>query len=103
MLEWALLFPRRHAFNGLFPFFIDWLKCDHPSSTSPNAGTLVSFVVSTPHQPSYVKAIQGLVSDLPVHLSVHLDEPGLQVDIEVGDRRVTLVGHQESLSMRSFT
>lgn len=103
LLEWALLFPRRHDFNGLFPFFIDWLKCEHPSSTSPTAGTLVSFVVSTPHQRTYVNAIQGLVSDLSVHLAVHLGEPGLQVEIEVGNRRVTLVGHQESLTMRSFT
>lgn len=103
LLEWALLFPRRfpqrQAYGGLFPFFIDWLNCEHPSATSPRVGSLVSFVVSTPDQPGYVSAIQGLVSDL----SVHQGEPGLQVDIEVGERRVTLVGHQESLSMRSFT
>jgi hypothetical protein len=103
LLEWELLFPRRHAFGGLFPFFIDWLKCMHPSATSPAAGSLVSFMVSTLDQPTYVNAIEGLVSEVSVHLSVHLGEPGLRVDIEVGDRRVTLVGHQESLSMRSFT
>jgi Glyoxalase-like domain len=97
-LAWELLFPRRHAFGGLFPFFIDWLKCEHPSSTSPTAGTLVSFVVSTPNAPTYVNALRGLVIDQ----SVHQGEPGLRVDIEVGDRHVTLVGHQESLSMRSF-
>lgn len=98
LLEWELLFPRRHPFGGLFPFFIDWLKCGHPSSTSPMAGTLRSFRVSTPNEPIYLDAILALGMDL----SVHHGEPGLRVDVDMGDRRVALTSHPETMSMRSF-
>ena len=99
LLEWELLFPRHHRFGGLFPFFIDWLSCEHPSSSSPAAGALLAFVVSTPNAAAYLDVIHGLVVDL----SVQPGEPGLRVDIALGDRHVSLDSHPETLSMRSFS
>ena len=99
LLEWELLFPRRHPWGGLFPFFIDWLQCEPPSSTSPTVGALVAFVVSTPNEPAYLNAIQGLVNDL----SVLQGEPGLRVDVDVGGRHVSLASYPETLSMRNFS
>ena len=98
LLEWELLFPRRHPFGGLLPFFIDWLNCEHPSSSSPVSGTLVAFVVSTPDAAAYLGVMHGLVVDLPVRTG----EPGLRVDIALGDRHISLASRPETLSMRNF-
>ncbi len=99
LLQWELLFPRQHAFGGLFPFFIDWLNCEHPSSTSPAAGKLAAFVVSTPNAAAYLDAIDGFVTGL----SVQPGEPGLRVDITLGNRLVSLGSHPESWPMWDFT
>ena len=98
LLEWELLFPGRHPFGGLLPFFIDWLNCEHPSSSSPVSGTLVAFVVSTPDAAAYLGVMHGLVVDLPVRTG----EPGLRVDIALGDRHISLASRPETLSMRNF-
>lgn len=99
LLEWELLFPRRHLFGGLFPFFIDWLKCEHPSSTSPVAGELRSFVISVPDAENYLDMVSNLASDA----SLQSGESGLSVDVAVKDRRVTLASNPETLAIQGFT
>jgi hypothetical protein len=48
LLEWELCFVSGHNQAGAMPFFIDWLDSQHPSQTSPIAGSLCNFVVSAP-------------------------------------------------------
>ncbi len=99
LLEWELLFPRRHSFGGLLPFFIDWLQCDHPSTTSPMAGELSMFVVSLPDAGKHVGFFQQLASDV----CVQTGEPGLRVDMTVDGRPLSLTSNPETLAIQSFT
>ena len=51
-LHWQLMGLRGgHAFGGLVPFYIDWLDCPHPATTTPVAGTFRRFEVHLPAGP----------------------------------------------------
>ena len=40
-----------HDLGGFVPFYIDWLRCPHPSTSSPVVGRLLSFLISAPDGP----------------------------------------------------
>ena len=46
-LDWRLMGLKQHQLGGMAPFFIDWLDCIHPSLTTPRAGKLTKFEVTT--------------------------------------------------------
>ena len=50
-LDWQLMGIEGHDLGGFVPFYIDWLQCPHPSTTSPVVGELLSFEVSAPDGP----------------------------------------------------
>lgn len=43
LLAWTTLFPAGHAYGDHVPFFIDWGATPHPSTTSAQGLTLLSF------------------------------------------------------------
>ena len=50
-LDWKLMRIEGHDLRGFVPFYIDWLQCPHPATTSPVVGELLSFEVSAPDGP----------------------------------------------------
>lgn len=97
-LDWSLLFPRRHAFGGLLPFFIDWQQCEHPSRTQPVGGRLVSFSLTLPDPDAYRAVIDGLVDDLVIVRGA----PGMRVQVAAPTGTVTLQTTTETLVLRAF-
>ena len=94
-LDWALLFPGRHPFGGLMPFFIDWMACPHPSATSPVAGTLRSFSVFVEEPEPF----QALLTGLAPGVTVIRGAPALQVAIDTAAGTVTLASSAATLGL----
>ena len=63
--------------GGAWPFFIDWRDCDHPSSTNPVAGELVTFEASLPAEDrarlAFAEARNVLFTDGPAGLDFAID------------------------------
>jgi len=47
-LNWQLMNLSQHELAGFAPFYIDWLRCPHPTTTNPVAGQFESFVIRHP-------------------------------------------------------
>ncbi len=98
LLEWQLLFPRKHNFGGRFPFFIDWMACEHPSRTNPIAGSLETFQVFVENGDVYRDAMDGLVP----RLTVLEAKAGLLVEVMGRNGLVELRSTPETADLSMF-
>jgi len=96
-LEWDLLFAGGHAFGALFPFFIDWRDCRHPSLSLVSAGSLEALSIECPYA-AELGALLGEV-DLPL-LVVEGDEPSLRATIETAHGPVVLESAPATVGLR---
>ena len=74
-LAWELFGLHRHDYGGLAPFFIDWLDCPHPATTSPRVGRLLAVRLTSP-EPEPLRAL--------------VEEFGVDVDVAAGAAAMTL-------------
>jgi len=97
VLEWELLFVRGHAYGALFPFYIDWLECPHPSAALPSAGKLDRLMLETPH----ADALRGLLGevDLPLEIAEG-DQPALRATIHTAHGAVVLASAPATMGLR---
>ncbi len=66
-LDWELLNFEGRPFDGVVPFFIDWLGSrPHPSENSPTGVTLESFFVAHPRAEELGNLYRALGVDVPV-------------------------------------
>ena len=66
-LDWELLNFEGRPFDGIVPFFIDWLGSrPHPSESSPSGVTIESFFVAHPRAEELGNLYRGLGIDVPV-------------------------------------
>ena len=86
LLAWELLFPAASQFGARMPFFIDWLECPHPAGTNPVGGTFKQLSLSLP-EPA---ALQAVLDDLELPMTVHQGDPGLTLLITTGLRLLFL-------------
>jgi len=98
LLEWELLFPRRHAFGPLLPFFIDWKACAHPSTTSPVAGALAGFTLTSPQADALGRVLAQVTS------GVRIEEGNTGLRVEIDGRRgaVALTTTPATLAIGGF-
>ena len=95
-LIWDLLFPQSEAFGARMPFFIDWLDCPHPSTSSPVGGALEQLIITTPEdqQLGEILTAVGLVIEVR-------DGPGaLQVNIACQQGQVSLHSTEQTSGLR---
>jgi hypothetical protein len=74
-LDWELFGLHQHRFGGLAPFFIDWLDCPRPATTSPRVGKIASVRLTSPE----ATQLRTLVHEL-----------GLAVEVADGAARIAL-------------
>ncbi|MEM9620141.1 MAG: VOC family protein [Pseudomonadota bacterium] len=75
-LNWQLMGLGPQELGGLVPFFIDWLDCPHPATTTPVAGTVRAFTVSLPAGPlqEVLKGTSGV--------EISSGQPGLSLTVD---------------------
>ncbi len=96
MLAWELLFPAGTLYGGSMPFFIDWLECEHPSSTSPTAGEVRALSVSE----TDANGLRGLLRAVGIDVPVSSGDPGLRLEISTSVGEVVLTSTAETASIR---
>jgi hypothetical protein len=78
MLEWELMGIVDHDLGGLMPFYIDWLDCPHPSTTSPTVGALTTCRVNLPpRHPAH-----ALLDPAPGGIEIGSGDPSLSITFE---------------------
>jgi hypothetical protein len=92
LLEWMLLFPVGSRYGARLPFFIDWMRCEHPRQTSPIAGKFRSLSVSTPDATD----LRRILAAIDLDVSVAEGEPHLDVRIETATGEVLLTSTEET-------
>lgn len=97
LLEWELLFVRGHAYGGLFPFYIDWLQCPHPSAELPSAGSLDGLVLQTTNADT-LRTLLGEV-DVPLEF-VERDRAALRATITTPRGPVVLTSSAATVGLR---
>jgi len=97
LLEWELLFVRGHAYGALFPFYIDWLDCPHPSAELSSAGSLDRLVLETPNAHA-LRTLLGEV-DLPLDF-VETDHATLRATLATPRGPVVLVSSPATIGLR---
>ncbi|HSG87571.1 MAG TPA: VOC family protein [Pseudomonadales bacterium] len=96
-LEWDLLFLGGHAFGALCPFFIDWRASAHPSTSLPQAGTLLGLDLGVRAAP----VLSALYRSLGVPLAVQSDDhPWLRARIGAAAGEVVLASSAASVRLR---
>ncbi|MCH7959697.1 MAG: VOC family protein, partial [Candidatus Hydrogenedentes bacterium] len=65
-LAWELLFIGGHDLGLCVPFLIDWLKCPHPSASTPGGCALESIELLSPNPDALRKAMKAIGLDLPI-------------------------------------
>lgn len=97
LLVWELLFARGHGYGALFPFFIDWLECRHPSETLERAGALEALVIESPR----AEALRTLLGEIDVPLVIEeAEEPVLHATVETHRGPVVLVSVPATVGLR---
>lgn len=97
LLEWELLFVRGHAYGGLFPFYIDWLDCPHPSAELPSAGSLDRLVLETAN----ADALRTLLGEVDVPLDfVETDHAALRATLSTPRGPVVLASSPATIGLR---
>ena len=66
VLSWRFTDPRRVLADGIVPFFIDWGKTPHPSSSASGGAKLVSLRAEHPDSERVQKMLEALGLDLAV-------------------------------------
>jgi hypothetical protein len=66
LLSWRYTDPRTVVAGGVVPFFIDWGKTPHPSSTATQGASLVGLRAEHPDPASIRRALTDLGLELPV-------------------------------------
>lgn len=84
-LEWALLFVR---FPGA-PFYIDWLECQHPATTSPGGAELTRLNVAVPN-PEFYRTLLGTENLSPLLNLREASTFSLQAELTTPNGGVTL-------------
>lgn len=90
ILAWDLLFP--HAGPRGTPFFIDWLECPHPSTTSPVAGKLNSLIIATPD----VTRLRELLDTMRLDVQVAQGAPSITASIKTGQGQAAIYTTHET-------
>jgi glyoxalase-like protein len=98
LLEWMLLFPLGSKHGTRLPFFIDWMRCEHPRKTSPVAGDFRSLSITTPDATGLRRILASIDLDVPVAQG----EPRLEVSIDSVAGEVLLSSTEET-SLISLT
>ncbi|MEM9014314.1 MAG: VOC family protein [Pseudomonadota bacterium] len=65
-LEWRLLFLREHDAGAAVPFFIDWGRSPHPSTTLKPVAEFNAFCVETPHAEQITSLFKSIGADFDV-------------------------------------
>ena len=92
LLEWMLLFPMGSRHGARLPFFIDWMRCEHPRKTSPIAGDFRSLSITTPDAIDLRRILAAIDLDVPVAQG----EPCLEVSIDSTAGEVRLSSTEET-------
>ncbi len=96
LLVWALLFPAKHAFGARMPFFIDWMECTHPSTTSPVGGRFIGLKITVPEADDF----KNVFAELGLVIEVAPGEPSMVVTIECAQGTVDLATSAETLDLK---
>jgi hypothetical protein len=89
VLSWRYTDPDVVLEHRLIPYFIDWGRSPHPSSTAPRGATLVAFLAEHPD----AKRVQGMLRQLGLNLTVRPGgQPALIAIIDSPNGRVELRG-----------
>jgi hypothetical protein len=94
LLVWELLFPEGSGFGGCFPFFIDWLECEHPAKTNPQGGRFEHLTITTPDAAAMIQTL----GDLDLAPRIAEGAPGLEVAITCGGGQVVLASTTETIA-----
>ena len=86
-LDWELLFIGRHDLGLSVPFLIDWLKCPHPSNSSPAGCALESLELLSPYPEALRKVMKAIGVDLPIATA---ENTGLRATLSTPKGSVTL-------------
>jgi hypothetical protein len=78
-LDWKLLDLTDPVSLGEVPFFIDWLDCPHPSTTSASGLSLVDVVVRAPHGGVLTTLLARLDVDVRVEAA---DEAAIEIVVD---------------------
>lgn len=65
-LDWSLFGIRNHGFGALVPFFIDWMKSEHPARAAPQRGRLVKVEAFSPEPEKLARIYRVLGLDITV-------------------------------------
>lgn len=95
LLAWELLFPKANSFGARMPFFIDWLKCPHPSATNPRGGRFAGLTITTPD----AGTLDRMLTSLGIDVGVSEGAPGLCSQIDTAKGRVTLEDTAETRAL----
>lgn len=100
LLVWELLFPRGHGFGGRCPFFIDWMDCAHPSTTTPVGGRFAGMRITLPEADTLRAALSAVdVGALGGDLEISAGDPAMTVRIECAAGIVELASTPETLDL----
>ena len=86
-LDWELLFVGGHDLGLAVPFLIDWLKCPHPSNSTPSGCALESLELLSPNPDALRKAMKAIGLDLPI---TSAESVGIQATFSSPKGNVTL-------------
>jgi hypothetical protein len=92
-LEWLLAFTDETPFGAHVPFYIDWLKSPHPSTTAVSGLTLASFVVTHPDQEGLAALYAALGIDIQV---MRGDRPSMRAVLQSPRGEITLTSASQS-------
>jgi hypothetical protein len=86
-LSWTLTNPAPFIAGGVVPFFIDWGRSPHPSSSAAAGVTLIDFWIEHPD----VDGVARMMDSLGLHTPVRpADRAGIVAVLEAPRGRVTL-------------
>lgn len=86
-IHWRLLMVEGHSFGYYIPFFIDWMKCTHPSTVTPDGVRLLSFEIGHPDLPNLSGLFKALEIDCPLSAS---EQPSFKAVLQGPTGQVTL-------------
>jgi len=91
VLQWQLMGLSAQAGEqcapGLVPFFIDWMQCPHPATTSPQAATVTEFSVSLPDGPLH-ELLRGTED-----VNIQSGAPGMRLVLDSEKGEIVFTGH----------
>lgn len=94
LLRWRRLYTYSDEFEGLVPFFIDWLDTPHPAASVTGDVQLARFYVTHPNAAALRRVYAALGVAVPVEAS---NRPGIVVELQTPSGEVVLLGSGEGL------